>query len=129
MLASCTALDMEVLPEVVRVECAARQFFLPLASDEPRPAQAEEDEVVRARVVADDLLQPFYERVLIVEAEEVITQVVAEGAAVFRRRVEEARRLDAPAGDEVESAAHEVGVTVQQRHQPSLIVRAEGRAV
>src|SRR5687768_15828134 len=111
------ALVMKPLAEVTRVEIAADDDLMALATDEACRLEPVDEQLVAGSAFVDHLSQRGDELGLPLQAEQVVTQMVAEGAPVLARRVEQLfeRAGWGAAGEHVEGLAREVRVAADER--------------
>src|SRR6187200_2757247 len=87
--AAASALFMKPLAEVARIQVAADDDMLALATDEACRLEPMDEQFVADPALLDHVSQRGDELRLALQAKQVVAQVVAEGAGVLARRVEE----------------------------------------
>src|SRR6266508_1710794 len=122
-------MTFQMFPEISLVKEAPHLRGLAGSLYQAGAAQSEEDRFVVAGVAPHYFAQPCDQVAFIVNPEQVVTQMVAEGTAVVGGLGEDVCDAGAACGDQVESAPRQVRMAVEQVHQKPLFVVRKRRAV
>ena len=98
-------LAMQSLPEKIGIQLTAGHNSLSLVLHQARAPQAEENMLIRAGVVADNLAQGLNQLFMIMQPEQIIAQMAAEGSLVVDGPAEEFLRAELFLGYQIQRQA------------------------